>query len=101
MDARYDLVLDESGKLSRAQIKYASRWVNSEAVEVDLRRDSNGTKRTYSKSEIDSLFVYVPQRDVVLRIPMSKVHKRKTITLRFSPPKNNQKNYLDANKFVW
>ena len=45
--------------------------------------------------------VYVPKKNVVLRIPAEMFHRRKSLTLRFDPPKNSQKNFIDANKFIW
>jgi len=103
VEARYDLILDDSGTLIRGQVKYADRWVGHGAIELDLRRDTRnvGRKRAYEKSEVDAVIIYVPREDLILWLPPKVFHKKKTINIRFSPAKNGTKTVFDAKDFIW
>lgn len=103
VEARYDLILDFDGKLERAQIKYGNRWAGG-ALQVDLRKEArnNGIVKTYSSKEVDALYVYVAQRELILRIPVSVFDQRKSLTFRFEETKNNQMSGVTmAALFVW
>ena len=102
-EARYDMILDTDAGLERAQVKYADRW-NGDAISIDLRRDTrnSGIKKTYDRREIDVVYVYVPEKEVVLRLTPELFHQRKSINIRFSPAKNNQKaRTLMSEDFIW
>jgi len=105
-ESRYDLLVDDGKRIWRAQVKYAGREQQSTSgsVELDLRKETrnNGKKRTYSKSEIDVVLVYVPQIDEVLWLGSDIFDGVKSLTFRFEKPKNNQASRLRmAKDFVW
>ena len=92
VEARYDLVLDDHGKLSRVQVKYAGDERGG-AVNVDLRKETrnNGQKRVYTSDEVDAILLYVPKIDRVLWLGADLFHNRKSISIRLTPTVNGQK----------
>lgn len=110
MDARYDFIVDEGGKLERVQVKYgdgAPIAGSSNTITVSLRRWNSGRfrgrmGRMYSKEEVDALLVYVPKIDRVLRFEPEHFCEKAILVVRLAPSKNNQqKGVLLAEKFVW
>lgn len=105
-EVRYDFVMEERGKLLRAQVKWGGcpSSHSSGSVQVDLRKDSpqGAKKRTYSDREVDVLLVYVPQLDKVLRFWADRFHGKPAIVIRLEPPKNGQRLGLTlAESFIW
>lgn len=103
VEARYDLIVDESGKLLRGQVKYADRIVDG-AIRLDLRKQTRnrGPRKRYTDTEIDVLFVYVPSMDAVLRLPVELVHNKSTLSLRVEPAGRGQtKGVMYAVDYVW
>lgn len=106
-DARYDLVVDDGGKLLRVQIKYtdspSSR--SAHAVAVGLRRTTNklgATPRVYSAEEVDLLLVYVPQLDVVVQVQTPDFCGKTGLILRLQPSRNGQKKgVLLVSEHLW
>jgi hypothetical protein len=105
VEARFDLVLvSDSGKMFRAQVKYADRVKGGGAVYLNLRKQTRnrGQAKPYLSSEIDVLLVYVPRMGEVLWIPPEVFSGRQSLSLRFENPKNgNFSNITDANAFIW
>lgn len=89
--SRYDLIIDTGDGLLRAQVKYCDRKPShsSSAVSV-LLRNANGADKSYTGSDIDVLFVYVPATDKVYKIPVDVISGKRELCLRLEPPKNNQ-----------
>jgi hypothetical protein len=108
LQCRYDLIVDEAGILSRAQVKYAGGqpWAGrSGVVSVGLRKWRNGGRKIlpcYKATEIDLLFVYVEKIDQILRFGPEMFHGRRELQIRIAPAKNNQrKGCIMASEYVW
>lgn len=102
-ESRYDCVLDENGKLLRAQVKYASGADSKtdSSVRVELRKIHKNHSLTYSSSEIDVLLVYVPRIDRVLVFGPKHFDGKSCINVRMEKPKNNQANVNWYEDFLW
>lgn len=106
-DARYDLITDEEGKLSRMQVKYAdAHAVHATGVVVVRldRRMTNASKkrRCYSREEIDGILAYVPKLHSVVKLGVEHFDKKWAVSLRLDPPKNNQTSgILYAKDLLW
>jgi hypothetical protein len=93
VETRYDYIADTSGKLERCQVKYAGKaGRGAGSVVVNLRSWAPGRKRerVYSADEVDALFVYVPQVDMVCKFPPAMFVGKASFLLRYEPPKNRQ-----------
>lgn len=106
VETRYDLVIDDSKKLHRVQVKYAdwkgSKVQNSVLVKFKTECRNNGFEKTYSADEIDAIVVYVPKTDKCYWIGPEIFAERKFISLRFAPSKNGQvKRTRLAEEFEW
>ena len=66
-DCRYDLVLDDSERLYRVQVKYAGRqpWDCRGVVSLDFTKGGK-RNRTYLDREIDAVVVYVSPANVLV-----------------------------------
>jgi len=86
---RYDLVLDDGAKLTRAQVKYGNIASphSTGAVRVTLQRHG----KTYSAREIDVLLVYLPSVDKVCWFTSETFEGRNELYIRTEATKNNQK----------
>ena len=101
VDCRYDLIIDNQGKLERAQVKYGNGTTrNSEgSISVSLTswdHDGSGHRdakqsRTYTSEEVDCILVYLPKKDVVVRLSPKLFDGKKSLVLRYEASKNNQK----------
>jgi len=103
-ETRYDMLLDNGQKILRIQIKYVGSLSTSGSVHLDLRKETrgNGRIRLYSKEEIDVIIVYIPQIDKLVWLGPEKFDMVKTISLRFSPPKNQQvKKIVLVEDYLW
>lgn len=102
IEIRYDLVLDWSGRLYRAQVKYgAGKSAGTSGVTtVDLRK-GDAKDKTYKISEIDLLFVYLPEINRVCCFGPEIFHDKQILYIRTEPPKKNAKNCLFADQFFW
>lgn len=104
-DARYDLILDISGRLYKIQIKYAEAGdvksvgaVNVTLAYVNRKKEI----KTYSKNEIDVIIVYIPQIDKLCWIGPEIFEDRKILRIRYAPAKNNQVDgCLFAKDLIW
>lgn len=89
---RYDLVAEFNGKLNRIQVKTANDE-NNGAICCYCRSSTNHTTNknlsTY-ESDVD-YFIFVNQTyDLMAIVPIGEIGTHKTITLRITPPANNQ-----------
>ena len=95
-DTRYDLILDDGKSLKRVQVKYGDGDPRSSegSIVVGLRcrsyeKNRNDRTSTYSTSDVDDIMVYIPKKDVVVRLPQEAIGKT-AVHLRFEPSKNKQ-----------
>jgi hypothetical protein len=90
---RYDLIIDEGGKLSRVQVKYADgKPASNGSVRVKTQTNHRrGGQRKYSPLEVDCVMVYLPQTGKVYRLPPYTWGGKTEISLRLTPAKNGQK----------
>lgn len=104
---RYDLVIDDRGKLLRAQVKYCSRQSSTTtgAVALELTSYHRSGKLSfagYTASEVDIILVYIPRTDQVLCFGPQVFAGRKEIQIRLEPTKNGQaKGCLFASDYIW
>lgn len=90
--SRYDPVIDENGRLSRAQVKYGGASRRAGSVVVELKKHSGGYRRhlySYRRDELDALVVYMPSVGVVWLPPTLWVD-RTSVTRRLAPARNGQ-----------
>lgn len=86
--ARYDLALDDHGKLLRLQVK-TGRVRNGVILFNAFSVGHPGTpKRYYTSEEVDYFAVYVSELDKAYLVPLERVGKHGS--LRVEPAKNNQ-----------
>lgn len=100
---RYDLILDDGGKLYRVQVKYAD-GLKDGVVRIVLTKQSAGCKRIrlYCENEIDAILAYLPKIDKVVWFGPDVFSNKGCIFARFEPAKNGQtKGLLLANDYIW
>jgi len=104
-DARYDLILDNQGKLTRIQVKYANGNPSySEGAVIAKLEYENRTKTvfTYKKHEVDGLIVYIPKIERLCYFPNKLFVGKKKLQIRLNKPKNNQKKgIILAKDYFW
>jgi hypothetical protein len=102
---RYDCILDLSGRLLRAQIKYCGCSSVTSSGAIQLRLISNighGAARCYSEDEVDALLVYIPSIDKICFFPQEVFCGKTGINIRLEPALNGQKKgCLLAQDFFW
>jgi hypothetical protein len=105
VDSRYDFILDDGQKLERVQVKYASGKAphSQGSVKINLKSwEGRKLRRRYCANEVDTLLVYIPQMDEVLRFEANIFCERASFTVRLEPAKNGQtKSILNAKDFIW
>jgi hypothetical protein len=108
LECRYDLVLDDGGKLYRTQVKYTNRSSPKQCrgvVPVSLRKWRNGGRSVtpcYKATEIDLLLVYVVKLDKILWFGPEVFDGKQALHIRIEPTRNNQrKGCLLAADYVW
>ena len=88
--ASFDLVAYKDGKFFRIQVKYSKAKENK--ISVGLRScwsDKHGTHiKAFDSSEVDLIAVYCPDTECCYYLLAKEVNNN--LTLRLSPPKNNQ-----------
>jgi hypothetical protein len=103
--SRYDFILDDNHTLERVQVKYVSGKAphSQGSVKINLKSwEGRKLRRRYCASEVDALFVYIPQIDAVLRFESEIFCERASFTVRLEPAKNGQtKGVLNAQDFIW
>lgn len=103
---RYDLIIEENGKLERVQVKYSEQKTKSSSGSyfVDFRRNNNGStlKRRYSALEIDAIMVYIKPMGVICKLGPKDFDGKSSVTLRAEPPRNNQRSLIrKISDFAW
>ena len=105
---RYDLIVDEGGKLLRAQVKYAgvakTKIVNGVArvsLEKNYYRKSGCKSLFYNKDEVDIVLAYIPAIDQVCCFGPEFFENKNNIYIRFEPAKNKQKKCVFADDHLW
>ena len=108
-ECRYDLIVDDHDRISRAQVKYAGSKAGEKStgsVTVNLRtwsHSENASRRkckVYAAGEIDAVIAYVPQVDKLVWIPPMMFVNKKTVVIRYAKPKNNQRCHM-VEDFEW
>ena len=102
-ECRYDMVVDQCGKLYRAQIKYAGGVSDKCAgvARVSLTKGDRGEKR-YTSDEIDVLLVYVPIADKLCWFGPEIWHNKTGLHIRYAPSRNGQSNgCIMLDDYVW
>ena len=84
----YDLLLDDSEKIIKVQVK--SRKIVDGIINVPLKTSSNS--HSYKK-EIDEIWVYCPSNDTIYRLILRNIHSERAAFLRIEEPKLKQKKY--------
>lgn len=102
-DCRYDLILDENGKLYRVQVKYTSVKASHVSGAVSLNLTKGGLRnRRYLQHEIDAIVVYIAPADLLVWLRPDKFHDKSFVTIRYTPTLNNQKaGVLLAQNIAW
>ena len=104
-DTRYDIILDESGILKKAQVKYANGTPSKStgAVVVKLAYENRKKKVvTYARHEVDCLIVYIPKIDKLCMMPPETFIGKRNLNIRLNKPGNNQKKgVLFAEDYFW
>ena len=104
---RNDAIIEEQGRLYRAQIKYGDRKGASASGAIGLEltsyhRSGKLSYAGYTEKEIDALLVYIPRIDKVLWFGPEVFAGRSQIQIRYEPTKNGQtKGCLFAADYVW
>lgn len=86
---RYDLIVDDHGKLLRCQCKTGKLSDGKVSFNVCSTNWNKGTRKDYH-GQIELFLVYCPQNEKFYRVPIEACGTV-TMTLRDSPAKNNQK----------
>lgn len=81
-ESYYDILIDIKNKIIRAQVKFCNRKRSKNKDNLELRLDSKKSKRIfYTKTMIDWILVFLPQKNVILKYEQEHFHKKKTITI--------------------
>lgn len=96
--ARYDLVLEVADRLLRVQCKWGA--CNGETISVRLASSYHSPTRgyvvrKYTPSEVDAIAVYCDQTKRSYLLPIEVVAGLGLLTLRLTPPRNNQRAALN------
>ena len=100
--SRDDYVIVIDGEFKKVQVKYKCEY--KDTVSADFIKTQNGRSHNlkYTQDEIDMFFVYNPDKDEWYNIPMSLSESNNSVTIRTTPPKNNQtKNVNMREDFIW
>jgi hypothetical protein len=104
-DSRYDLIIDDSKKLKRIQIKYADGKLSNTDGSVRVKLEYNDRTKhryTYQEGETDGLIVYIPKIDKLCFFPPEIYIGKRDLCVRITPTKNRQsKKILLAEKYFW
>lgn len=99
---RSDFIIDYNNKLLRIQVKTSGRSTSEGSIIFDLVSSTvhrkNGVKHKYTIDEVDYFACYNLLKDEIYLIKNNG--DMSTITIRWLPPKNNQKNYNKAEELL-
>src|SRR5262252_1007719 len=82
---RYDMILDEEGRLVKAQVKTGWIFRGALVFAVSSKNGFTGKRRAYH-GDIDIFLVYSPELEKVYRVPLDVVGKTQ-MHLRVEEPK--------------
>jgi hypothetical protein len=92
---RYDMIIELNNQFYRIQVKTANEEENDGTVKCYTRSSHDHTTHknyfTYD-GQVDYFVFYNMKRDAVAIVPIEDVKDQQSLSLRFTPPKNNQKN---------
>lgn len=103
-DIPYDFILDENGKLSKVQVKWANQEPRNSngAVIANLRTRRGGGSTRYEIGAFDLLLVYIPKIDCICAFGPEHFAGKAMLNIRLQPSKSNQtKGCLMAENFQW
>lgn len=102
-DAAYDLIVDDGEKLHRVQVKSVESTEDVVLIRTERTYTSGNriVSRRYAQTDFDLLAVYDRRMDACYTLPVWMVADKSAISLRLTPPRNNQKKgVLFAGDFV-
>jgi hypothetical protein len=92
---RYDLIIDDNGKLLRAQVKYAGNAKQKGVARLSLEKNyyrKSGIKTVlYNSSEIDIILAYIPAIDKICIFTSDDFENKRGFYIRYEPTTNGQK----------
>jgi PD-(D/E)XK endonuclease len=89
---RYDLVIEKGGEFWRIQCKTGRINRQRDGLEFNTSSmDARTWVRRHYRGEIDYFAVYCEETDGVYLVPIAEIPGNTQATLRFDPPRNNQK----------
>lgn len=97
LSLKYDLILDDNGKLYRVQIKYLNRKSGKNSVELKLVDKRYKYSNGYTKENVDLILVYIPKNESILCLTPDFFTGKKTIAFNL----NNKKSPMYYEKFLW
>ena len=92
-NTRYDLVVDDGGRLSRVQCKTGRLREGAVRFNTCSVYSHHPNPKVHSRAyrdEVDSFAVCCPENGAVYLIPISDLPTRRTASLRIHPAKNSQ-----------
>lgn len=99
---RSDFIIDYNNQLLRIQVKTSGRSTSEGSVTFDLVSSTthrkNGIKHKYTINEVNYFACYNLLQDEIYLIKNNG--NMSSITIRWIPPKNNQKNYNKAEELT-
>jgi hypothetical protein len=104
--SRYDLVLDNNGRLYRIQVKYGDSEFSKPngSIVVGLKKDNGKRKyRFYTELDIDAILVYIPHFEKICWFNKEHFNNKTLLTIRFSPVSKYGKGKFVRmmNDFIW
>lgn len=104
-ETRYDLIIEDSGKLYRVQVKYADTAPDDDSsVIIKLYKETrnNGNVKTYNADEVDLVLAYIPKVDKIVCLKPEVFTGKTSVTLRILPAKNGQtKGIRLIEDYIW
>lgn len=99
--SRYDLILDDSSRLWRVQVKYADGKTNSEnSVRMSLNyTDRAGKEHAYSTSQVDAVIAYIPRIDKLLWLTADEIDGKMKIEFRVAGGRRATGNWFED--YLW
>ena len=100
--ARYDVVVDVGGVLSRVQVKYAGGQEASGSFTVKVNSIGHSKKRkNYTPDQVDYIAAFSPATGKVYLLPAVVWAGKSTVCLRYAPARNNQKSCFEATDYEY
>jgi hypothetical protein len=96
-NARYDLIADFRGRLNKIQVKYCDQLTDNDSIILPCASSTNHTTNkhyTTYENDVDYFAFYIPKWDMSLLVPIEEIGTKKSITVRKTPTKSNQKSSI-------